>query len=137
MSISDVRNTEYPATHFSPPKKQRHSHSLSALISNANISQVSKVLRLLTQDFQWNGSIKLSWRCSESQAVHPTVFSCLLCKCIFLDVAQRVSHYLAQHNKTPTTIKRMTEAEAVDPLFLILEAERKLREQSFKSPLTA
>lgn len=65
--------------------------------------------------------------------------------CFFLSViqvyisgcSQRVSHYLAQHNKTPTTIKRMTEAEAVDPLFLILEAERKLREQSFKSPLTA
>lgn len=28
-------------------------------------------------------------------------------------------------------------AEAGEPPFLILEAERKLREQSFKSPLTA
>lgn len=51
--------------------------------------------------------------------------------------SQRISHCLAKHKKTPITLGRMMAAEAGEPPFLILEAERKLREQSFKSPLTA
>lgn len=46
-------------------------HSLAIYISNA---QVPEVLHSLPQDFQGNGTSKLSQSCSESKAVHPGAF---------------------------------------------------------------